>query len=575
MNFKTTKILLLSSIVMVGLACAHSSKEGDGPEDQAIRSLPNPPSEASGEGHIVEKIPVEVNAQVENWMDYFKGRGSNYFRIYLERSSRYQTLMKKILRDNGVPDDLFYVAMIESGFSGKVRSRARAVGYWQFMPSTGRHYGLQVNQLVDERWDPVRSTEAAANYFKGLYNLFGSWYLAIASYNSGENRVKRLVMENQTRDFWELARGRKLPKETKNYIPKYIAANLMAREPDKYGFTNLDYHDALEFDVVEANGPVDMQKMAQSLGIGLDDMQDLNPAWKTQFIVPLREGKVEVRVPKGKFDAAKVALKDAIVNDGNLMANLEKKAKANFQEYRIRPGDSLGSISKKFGVSIRDLRAINDLSGNFIRAGRSIRVPGEAYSRTEKIERKKEASRDTKPSTSNWTEKYVVQAGDTLDALSQNYGTTVWEIKRVNRIKGDLQAGAEIKLPGKAKKAEPVREVANAQFVTYKVQPGDTLSAIADKFGVSIMEIKKTNRIRRNRSLRAGQEIRIPSQNNSLNKEIREVSSVKARTYKVRRGETLADLAKRFKISLSDLKKHNRFTDRKILMAGQTIRIPR
>ncbi|MFN7262309.1 MAG: lytic transglycosylase domain-containing protein, partial [Pseudobdellovibrionaceae bacterium] len=171
----------------------------------------------------LETIPVEMNPLVEKWVNYFQGRGRPHMERYLARSNRYIGLMKKILRQNGLPEDLIYIALIESGFSSKATSRAAAVGYWQFIRPTGKRYGLEINSLVDERRDPVLSTQAAAEYFKGLYSVFGSWYLAMASYNVGENRVKREVMNHYTRDFWELARKKRFPQETINYVPKYIA----------------------------------------------------------------------------------------------------------------------------------------------------------------------------------------------------------------------------------------------------------------------------------------------------------------------------------------------------------------
>jgi membrane-bound lytic murein transglycosylase D len=247
-------------------------------EDKLIHELPGPETTSTSE---MGQIPVEVNGEVENWIHYFQGRGRAYFERYLERSTRYAPLMKKILRDNGVPEDLIYICMIESGFSSKIKSKAKAVGFWQFIKGTGNHYGLRQTKIIDERYDPVRSTEAAAAYFKGLYNLFNSWFLAIASYNVGENRIKNLVMKNYTRDFWEIARRGQLPAETTQYIPKFLAASLIAREPEKYGFTGLDYQPPMVFESVTAKETIDMRALAKAMKVSYEEIQNLNPAYKT------------------------------------------------------------------------------------------------------------------------------------------------------------------------------------------------------------------------------------------------------------------------------------------------------
>ena len=324
-----SRLLTVSFFLLFASACATKtvSTTADGKtispqeatEDKTIQNLPAPTSSSDldGSGETMQ-IPVEVNAEVEKWIEYFQGRGRGYFERYLERSTRYVPVMKKVLKENGVPEDLIYIAMIESGFTAKIKSRAKAVGFWQFIGGTGKHYGLRVNKLVDERYDPVRSTEAAAAYFKGLYNLFGSWYLAIASYNVGENRIKSMVMKNYTRDFWQLAVRKQLPPETTQYIPKFLAARLISREPEKYGFTGLNYEDPMSFDLITSADPVDMRALAKAMKIDYVEIRDLNPAYKTQ-VAPVMTNVATVRIPQGTLEAAKLVLNEAVVKNRQYM----------------------------------------------------------------------------------------------------------------------------------------------------------------------------------------------------------------------------------------------------------------
>ena len=198
---------------------------------------------------------MDDNEQVDKWVNYFQTMGRDRMETYLSRSTRYIPMMKNVLREYRLPEDLVYVAMIESGFSPNAHSFANAVGYWQFIESTGKRHGLKVNSYVDERRDPVLSTRAAAEYFKDLYGAFGSWHLALASYNTGEYRVSRSVMRYYTRDFWYLSSKRSLPRETVNYVPKFIAAVRISKNPKKYGFDKIDYQVPLEYDTVKLDFP--------------------------------------------------------------------------------------------------------------------------------------------------------------------------------------------------------------------------------------------------------------------------------------------------------------------------------
>ncbi|MEI7974282.1 MAG: transglycosylase SLT domain-containing protein, partial [Bdellovibrio sp.] len=319
----------------------------------------------------LETIPTEMNSLVEKWIAYFQGRGRPHMERYLARSTRYSGIMRESLRRNGLPEDLIYIALIESGFSSRATSRAAAVGYWQFIRGTGRRYSLEINSMIDERRDPILSTQAAAEYFKGLYSVFGSWYLAMASYNVGENRVKREVMNHYTRDFWELARKKRFPKETINYVPKFIAAKLIGRNPEKYGFANVDYEKPLEFETLRVNEPVNLRKMSEVLGLEYEDLKALNPKFKGE-IAPLKNNAhLDLRLPLGMHSQGIAAAQAAKVEKVEFIAD-----SGETDSYRVRSGDSLYIIAKRYRTTVAWLKDANDLkAGRKLRVGQRILVP--------------------------------------------------------------------------------------------------------------------------------------------------------------------------------------------------------
>lgn len=406
----------------------------------------------------LEAIPTEVNPLVEKWIAYFQGKGRPHMERYLSRSTRYEKLMKKVLNDNGLPDDLFYIALIESGFSSRATSHAAAVGYWQFIRGTGKRYGLEINKFVDERRDPVLATQAAAEYFKGLYSVFGSWYLAMASYNVGENKVKKIVMKHMTRDFWELTRKRGLPKETVNYIPKFIAAKLIAKNPDKYGFGGIDYMPPIEFDHIEVKEPVNLRVMAEKMNINYEDFKDLNPRFKGE-VAPVGSEKLTLRVPPGTAPQALLAAADSKVEKVEYVAD-----SGDTQTYKIRKGDSLYTIARKYRTTVAFLRDLNDLpKGKKLRIGMRLQVPDRTPLRERKSKTASSAgmnssrkvisqnSRNVASVRPTKSLKYhLVQSGDSLFSIAQRYNTSISELKKLNKMHAGrtLKAGIKLRLPG-------------------------------------------------------------------------------------------------------------------------------
>lgn len=621
----------------------------------------------------LEQIPTEINPLVEKWIAYFQGRGRPHMERYLSRSTRYMKLMKKILRDNGLPEDLVYIALIESGFSPKATSRAAAVGYWQFIRGTGKRYGMEISTMVDERRDPILSTQAAAEYFKGLYSVFGSWYLAMASYNVGENRVKKEVMKAMTRDFWVLAHKRRLPKETVNYIPKFIAAKLIGNDPAKYGFTEIDYMTPIEFEHITVDKPVNLKMMAEKMDMEYDDLKQLNPKFKGE-VAPLKaNGKLELRVPIGAVQTATIAAAAAAVEKVEYIADA-----GEVDVYKVKRGDSLFTIARKYRTTVAWIRDQNDLKkGKKLRVGQRIFVPDLASKREAKLVAKKtkpqqpssqptavataesaaelsslsdksieksadktaEKSSDEKATSSLEvvTAKgvfYIVQPGDTLIDIADDYNSSVEELRKMNKMsKGSiLRAGMRLKVPkdeglpadpneGKpgdsndsvaskendtqsnsssAESREPQQDrgvgrvadlrapqstksaAQNSSLNNHVVKAGENLTTIAKKYGVSIMALRKANNLSKRATLKVGAEIKIPSEarpqtinkTHSMNSQKKIVRVAKKKIHIVKRGENLTQIADRYNVELSDLRRENRGLRGSKLFIGSRLLIP-
>lgn len=394
------------------------------------------------ENQELETIPTEINEKVEMWIKYFQGRGRPHMERYLARSTRYEALMKKVLRDNKLPEDLFYIALIESGFSSSARSHASAVGYWQFIRGTGKRYSLDINKMVDERRDPVLATQAAAEYFRDLYSIFNSWYLSMAAYNVGEGRVIKAVRKYKTKDFWELSQNKRaLPTETDNYVPKYIAAKLIAKNPDKYGFEGIDYMTPIEFDHVTLKEPVNLRMMAEKMNFNYEDFKDLNPKFKGE-VAPLdKDNTLSLRIPAGTMEIAMNAATASVASIVDFVPD-----QVETQYYKVRRGDNLGSIARRYRTTVAYLRELNDFTRKkTIRVGQKIVVPD----RTPLIERKSTKEKKKASSTVTTSDFYVVKKGDTLASIADRFDMSVIELSKANGIKrkSKLRAGLRLSIP--------------------------------------------------------------------------------------------------------------------------------
>lgn len=319
-------------------------------------------NESEDEG-ITYDLPIVMNESVEGYIEYFNTVIRDRFKLWLERSGRYIPVMREIFKKHGLPEDLVFVALIESGFNPYAYSRARAVGPWQFIRGTGKLYGLRIDTWVDERRDPIKSTDAAARYLKDLHEQFGSWPLAMAAYNAGENKIVRALAKAKTADFWDLQLTWYIRRETKGYVPKFMAATIIAKNPERYGFT-LDYHEPLQYDMVSVPGSANLRVIAQAAGTTYDDLKALNPELRTELTPPYSR-RYSLRLPSG----TKQTFLEAY-------AQILKERKVIRTHYTVRRNDTLSGIAKRFGTSVSTLREVNQLPKNhLLLAGETLLIP--------------------------------------------------------------------------------------------------------------------------------------------------------------------------------------------------------
>jgi len=545
-----------------------------------------------------EEIPEDVQVYVQKWLNYFQGRGREHMERYLTRSTRYERLMKRILRENGVPEDIIYIALIESGFSPRAISRSRAVGYWQFIRGTGKRYGLAINTFVDERRDPVLATQAAADYFKGLYSEFNSWFLSMASYNVGEGRVRREINRNKTRDIWALVKKRRLPKETLNYVPKFLAARLIARKPEAYGFKDLPYEPPIEFETARFTQSINMKTLADKLNVDYAELKRLNPKFRGE-VAPVVGSNLELRLPLNTKDAALALAGEVGVKDLVFVPD-----QGETDVYKVRSGDTLLKIAKRFKTSVAHLKEINDFKRRSrLKPGRTIFVPIPA------------SPMPTRSGVNTEIAKATLPAGTSSSNEASNNSTTIAS----NSVSDASVAPASVSSNGSTL-------VKNTDEALYIVQEGESLAEVSSKNNMTMEELMELNSFTEGQVISSGMQLKVkkiqpeagepsiedlPSsvekivsnkENNnkdsksnnkaskivppdSIKEEIKKElnTSINASAvsedskelfHKVRPGETLIKIAQQYNTTVSALKKMNNLRRRKILRAGAVLKIP-
>jgi len=415
---------------------------------------------------VEDEIAVELNFKTKHWLTYFQGRGRRHFAKWLARTGELKDVIEPILVEVGLPRDLLYLAVIESGLNLDARSHMRAVGPWQFMAGTGKLFGLRINWWIDERKEIIASTYAAANYMKYLYDLFGSWPLALAAYNAGEHRVAYAMMHQRTNNYWRL----RLPVQTSWFVPKFMAALAIGRDPEAYGFEK-PTENVLRFDIIEVARATELRDIAVAAGCSLSDIKSLNPHLKKWATPP--EMVVEVKVPKGTGETCLARL-----------AEMPRRKMVSYVQHKVAKGETLSHIAATYEVSVEELKRVNEMkSARWLHAGNILLIPVKDASRSIRI-----ASRPSYRTPPPLPDDIGVPK---LDALSEDDG-------RMPEL-DETDNGAA---------ARP--DAGGVECVVHVVKRGETLSSISKRYGKSISEILALNQsVSRNR-IRPGDRIRIP-----------------------------------------------------------------
>ncbi|HYG97595.1 MAG TPA: LysM peptidoglycan-binding domain-containing protein [Terriglobales bacterium] len=512
-------------------------KEGDGFTEQPSEPAPideanevtfpiDPNIRAKAEEELKttqSDLPLTLNDSVASYISYFSNRGRRSLEHGYIRSGRYRDMILRILKEEGVPQDLIYLAQAESGFHPIALSRAGARGMWQFMASRGVGYGLKRNWWIDDRQDPEKATRAAARHLKDLYAQFGDWYLAMAAYNSGPGNVQKAVQRTGYADFWELYRRGVLPGETRNYVPIILAITIMSKNPAQYGLDRVRWDKPLQYETVEVDYPVDLRLVAECVDASLSTLQELNPSL-IRLTTP-KDQKFALHVPVGTTEIYQSAI-----------AAIPVDKRVSWHYHKLNPGDTLAGVAKKYRTTVQAIVEANNLEGEEVGQRAKLIIPVSSSRRGTEIAYSKRATR------------YTVRRGDTVTSIADDFGVPAEQVRKWNRIKGNsVKAGRSLvihrpvaggsRVPvSEAQEDNSEREVAPC---TKWARKGTGRNA--KRVCVARAEVRKVSNPKTESGKRAGGSRR-------------ESATVR---HKVKKGETLSSIASAYNTTVAALQRDN------------------
>ena len=488
-------------------------------------------------------VPVVLNERVKTCIIYYQTAARDAIRKYLSRSTKYIPMITRILREYGLPTDLVYLALVESGYNPHAYSWARAMGMWQFIASTGRLYNLERTWWYDERKDPVKATHAAARFLKDLYDEFGSWELALAAYNGGPGRVRNTTKKQNTQDFWKL----RLKKQTMDYVPFFMAASMICKNPERFGFSEINYEPEWKFDVVRIDRSIELKAVADALNCPVSSLQELNPELLRQFTPPNKK-HYDLRIPPGTEDQFWAAY------DG-----LPAAKQTSWAQHKVRRGETVASIARKYGISEYAILEANNLSRRAkLTAGRSIIIPvpsDRTYAGTSPT-----GSRNYRDDDGS----YTVRSGDTVSDIARAFKMTPDEIRRINNLNRRSQIFVGQKLlvkPDPSQIKENPSSNPSGEMSTYIVRAGDTVWEIARRFGISVASLRKLNNLGSQSQIYPGQKLLIS----------RRDSGSSYKTYTVKQGDTIYAIANFFNTTVARILSWNDLSDPRLIRAGEQL----
>ncbi len=605
---------------------------------QALLKKYSVPVDTHSLGGVNFDIPMTMNDRVRVWIEYFvNGSGRKYYERWLARSTRFVPTQLEILKENKVPRDIIFLSMIESGFNTHAYSSAAASGLWQFIRSTGRLYGLDSDYWVDERRDPEKASLAAARHLKDLYGEFGDWYLAFAAYNAGSGKVRRAIEGVGSRNFWDLASSKYLRQETKDYVPKILAAAIIGKSPEKYGFKDVEFQDPIATEGVTLHSAADLEVIAECAGVDVNLIRLINPELIRNMTPPNHSGYT-LFLPRGT--KANFEKKYARLTPAEHLKNVR---------YVVGRGDSLKSIARDHGVTVAYLQMANPSLGNrrSVSAGTSFIIPksydtpppvpvASSYpstSRGKKLidliadkgnpsegNRKKTKIEKVKPATEApdgemqvaWNEKGAQKKGEVTQTQSdmkevvKSDAETVPVPENVSVEDKIAQALTHVDQPSSSSDQKtlenpegPVRikssgeenqepKKVHASVMTHQVKRGENLTTISEKYGVKVSDLRAWNHLGEKHGLLAYQTLIIrnaeagetdlspvTAQEKPVAKiKITKASKPKVIAYRVRKGDTLHKIAKKYEVSASELISYNGLSRKSFLKPGVVLKIP-
>lgn len=540
--------------------------------------------------HLLEnEVPMTYHERVRLFIDYFSVRRREYTLRIIQRQQMYFPMFERIFEEEGVPTELKYLAVIESALKPVALSRVGAKGLWQFMPRTGRAYGLKQTYQIDDRMDPEKATRAAAKYLKFLYKYHGDWELAIAAYNCGPGNVRKAQRRSGKKKFWDIYK--KLPRETRSYLPQFVAMAYVLTYAEEHNLVqDLPMYE-IPSEEIFVSQSIDLGKLADELNVCREDLQLMNASLRFGF-APNYVKNFRIKIPEARFNYY-------LENQDAILANVKYTGEGanvgdGYYYHYVRRGESLGLIASRNRVKTSNLRSWNNIRGNTIYPGQKLKIYGNAYSpgpsKKSSTSSTKTAAKPAPKKSSGASIYHKVRSGETLGAIAKRYRVYVSDIQQLNNISGTrINVGQRLlikegkyKAPETAQSSEPKNEKTSTSndgtLVYHTVGSGETLGGIAEKYNTTASKLRSWNNMRGS-TIYKGQKLKVYS--NTVVKTTKNASksntpygpSAKTRSHTVKKGDSITEIAKLYRVYVSDIKRVNNLSNATINI-GQKLIIP-